>query len=86
MKAKVPIPQVIDDIKKIFEILSTPTEEDASYVEGGTFGIDKRKYERHTVLSKLADYFSDKNIDGGYLRVDETTFVFTTFKVLKGHP
>ena len=42
-----------------------------------TFMFDKRQYWRDEVVSKLAEYFQDKNIVGGQVRIDSITFVWT---------
>jgi hypothetical protein len=86
MKTKVSIDNVILDLKTEFQISEQPTELNASFLSGRKFNIDKRKFERGDVIEKLQNYFSDKVIDGGYLKVGNITFVFTDFEVCEGHP
>ncbi len=50
------------------------------------FFIDKGQFGRFEVLEKLQEYFKNKIIQDGYLRVDNITFVHTTFEVLNGKP
>ena len=84
-KIETPIEKVIEDLKKLFDI-KKDRNEFGSYEIEGSFGIDKRQFERGTVIGMLEEYFKDKFIEGGYLAVDSITFVFTTFKVLEGKP
>ena len=85
MKNQIEIEQVISDLTELFEV-TQPTAENASYILGGKFAIDKRKFERLLVIDMLQEYFKDKVIKGGYLIVDSITLIHTTFEVKDGHP
>lgn len=75
---------VVKDLRDIFEL--NTKHNSGSFEFENKFQIDKQQFPRLEVLSKLQDYFKDKIIDGGYLKVDGITFVLTTFEVLKGKP
>jgi hypothetical protein len=80
----VEIKKVIEDLKVIFE---TETQEGFGTTEqDGKFHIDKRHFERYEVLGKLQQYFKDRVVKGGYIRVSPITMVITTFEVLEGEP
>ena len=85
MKEKIEREQVISDLTKLFEV-EQPTPENGSFVSGGKFNIDKRKFERLEVIDMLQTYFSTRCVKDGYLKVDSITFVFTTFEVIEGTP
>jgi len=85
MKEKIEIEQVIADLTKLFEI-EQPAENNASFVQGRKFFIYKRKFERLLVIDMLQEYFSNRVINNGYLKVGSITMVFTTFEVLEGKP
>ncbi len=76
--------EVISDLKELFEL--NKENDFGSSESDNKFMIDKRQFNRFEVLEKLQNYFSDKTIDGGYLKVDNITFVHTTFEVLNGKP
>ena len=46
-----------------------------------TFMVDKRYMECFEVIDKLQEFFADKYIDGGQCRVDNITFVWTSFYI-----
>jgi len=77
---------VVEELKKEFEIQDLPGESNASAIDGNRFMIDKRKYSKVDVLNKLHHYFKDTIIEGGYLQVESTFLVFTTFEIFKGKP
>lgn len=82
-KKKISIEQVGEDLRELFDI---DKEGGASYSNENRFGIYKNEFGRLHVIDALGDYFKDKVIDGGYLKVDSITFVFTTFTIEEGHP
>jgi len=85
MKERIEIEQIIADLTKLFAI-EQPTAENGSFVSDGKFYIDKRKFERLLVIDMLQEYFLNRVIKDGYLKVDSITMVFTTFEVLEGKP
>ena len=76
--------EAFDAIKGMFDFSKPEKREDGKsfYVEKDngdvTFMFDKRQYWRDEVISKLAEYFQDKNIVGGQVRIDSITFVWTS--------
>lgn len=76
--------KAIKDLKNIFNI---PNEQDnKSWVNGyetdGRFGINKQFMERHPVINKLMEYFSDKMfLEGLGLEVGSITMIYTTFEI-----
>jgi hypothetical protein len=84
-KDKIKIEQVVEDLKRLFQI-GKITEDNASCVSNNEFLIDKRSFERFQVIEMLQEYFKDKMIDGGYLSLDPMTFIHTKFKVCEGKP
>ena len=85
---KVKTEQVVSDLKALFGVEENGKidENNMSHVSGNIFYIDKRKFERLMVICMLETYFKDKVIDGGYLKVDNITLVYTEFEVCTGNP
>ena len=82
---KVKKEQVIEDLRSLFEI-GEMVEGNMSMEADGEFQIDKRKFERDEVIDMLLDYFCDKVVENGYVKIDSITFLFTTFWVKTGKP
>lgn len=81
---KLPIKKVISDLQDIFDVKNE--ENNSTGTDKGTFAIDKNHMSRLRVIAKLQEYFLDKTIDGGFLKVANITFVFTTFQIIKRDP
>ena len=81
---KIPIKEVIVDIKSLFGL----NEENkfGSMENEDKFYINKQHFERFEVIGKLQNYFEDKFIDGGYVKVSPITMIFTSFEVKVGKP
>lgn len=75
--------EVFDAITSMFEFAEYGKHEDGKSFyhkknnDNVTFMFDKRQYPRFEVLQKLTEYFRDKNIINGQLRVDSITMVWT---------
>ena len=82
--SKIPITEVVTDLRELFEL--NKEHEFGSRNNNNKFFIDKRQFERFEVINKLQNYFRDKVIDGGYLKLGSITFVYTDFEVLEGKP
>lgn len=79
-----PIKEVIVDIKSLFGLNK---ENDFGSMESeGRFFIKKQHFERFEVIEKLQDYFKDKIIADGYIKVSPITIAFTSFEVKVGKP
>ena len=83
-KVQITKQQAFDAIKEMFELSDFDKRENGksfySKKENGnvTFMFDKRQYTRDDVIGKLVEYFEDKIIVGGQVRVESMTFVWTT--------
>jgi len=84
MKTEVSIEQCVVDLDALFNI--TPDVKGSSMRYGNKYMINKQDFERLMAIDMLQEYFADKVIDGGYLKVDGITFVFTTFEIIEGKP
>lgn len=82
-KKKIKIKDVINDLKLLF---NTENNDFGTIESDGKFYIQKKQFDRFSVIDKLQNYFSDKFIDGGYCSVGNITMVFTTFEILEGVP
>jgi hypothetical protein len=85
-KERIPIDQVIADLKELFKVQDQQSEDNASYIKDGEFNIDKRQFDRIAVMTNLQNYFASRIVDGGHVVVDPITFVFTSFEVREGAP
>ena len=80
---------VKEELSKLFEVdknikLGTHIFDCALGVK---FNISKKQMERHDVINKLQEYFSDgTTIKNGYLKVGSITFVHTDFDIVVGKP
>ena len=76
--------EAFDAIKGMFDFSSPDKREEGKsfYIteDNGdvTFMFDKRQYCRNEVISKLSEYFQDKNIIGGQIRIDGITILWTS--------
>ena len=69
--------QAVDAIKELFNI-NGESKSTFEEVDGRTtFLIFKGEYERLEVIDKLMDYFSDKFVEDGQVRITPITLVFT---------
>lgn len=78
MKQKISKEQVIKDLRGLFAPIS---ENSRTKFGDKSFLIDKIDYERYDVIAKLQDYFSDKVIDGGAIKISPITLRFTVLEV-----
>ncbi len=81
---KKPIAEVVLELRDLFNIDSDNFFGSSEF--DNKFMINKRQFSQHEVIDKLQNYFYDKTIDGGYLKVDSITFLHTTFEVISGKP
>lgn len=79
--------EAIEAIKGMFETETGREDNISRFFEEAddtaTFMIDKRKYEREEIITKLSDYFDGVNIKDGQCRIGDFTFVFTIVKIEK---
>ena len=78
-----PIIDVIEDFKKLFNVSNSNL---LSYEHDGVFHIGKTDMSRLKVLDELGKYFNGVTIKGGFVEVDNITFIHTVVRVKKGHP
>lgn len=89
MKKKITLQEAFDGIKGLFDLVPFGQHEGHksfyTQKEDGTatFFFDKNQYWRDEVINRLAEYFSDKVIDGGQCRIDSITLVWTTVHLEK---
>lgn len=84
MKTKIPIPDVVKDLKDMF-LIDKETEFKSFEVEN-KFMIHKQSFEMCKVIEMLQDYFKDKYIDGGYITIRPICLLFTSFEIKTGNP
>ena len=76
--------EAFDAIKGLFDFTEKGKKENGKSFfvekENGdvTFMFDKRQYGRYEVINKLSEYFQDKNIAGGQVRIDNITLLWTS--------
>lgn len=79
-KIIIPIPTVIEDLRKLFKI--DEETEFKSIETNGSFLIHKQTFGRGTTIEMLQNYFEDKVIENGQCSVGSLTMLFTSFKIL----
>lgn len=80
IRTKIPRKVVIEDLKKLFKIDFGNSEFVSTEIDG-VFHIDKREFGRQEVLHELSKYFENRQVEDGYVSVDNITMATTTFKV-----
>lgn len=76
--------ETVEALKELFDYENNKESKNVLVVEnkeeGRTeFMIKKQYMERFEIIDKLREFFADKVIDGGQCRIDNITFVFTSF-------
>ena len=76
--------ETVEALKELFDYENNKESNNVIVVEeqsGGrtTFMVNKQYMERFEVIDKLQSFFADKVIDGGQCRINNITFVFTSF-------
>ena len=76
--------ETVEAIKELFDYENNKESNNVIVVENKeedrtTFMVNKQYLERFEVIDKLQSFFADKVIDDGQCRVDNITFVFTSF-------
>lgn len=76
--------ETVEALKELFDYENNKKSNNVIVVEeqsGGriTFMVNKQYMERFEVIDKLKEFFADKVIDDGQCRVDNITFMFTSF-------
>lgn len=76
--------ETVEALKKLFDYENNRASKKVIILEEQsgnctTFMVDKQYLERSKVIDKLQEFFADKVIDDGQCRIDNITFVFTSF-------
>jgi len=74
--------EAIKSLKELFDYASHKDNKEVIVVEedgNAIFLIDKRYRERFEVIDKLQEFFADKYIEGGQVRVGSITLLYTQF-------
>ena len=76
--------ETVEALKELFDYENNKESNNVIVVEEQsgdrtTFMVNKQYLERFEIIDKLKEFFADKIIDGGQCRIDNITFVFTSF-------
>ena len=80
MKQEISVEEAILDLREIFGM----NKETKSLQDDNWFMISKTEFERHEVIRKLQEYFSDKMLPVGWgCVIDNITLFWTIFEFKK---
>lgn len=76
--------ETVEALKRLFDYENHKEKNEVMVSEKygtTTFMVNKMYMERYEVITKLQQFFEDKVVENGQVRLESTTFVFTVFHV-----
>lgn len=76
--------ETVEALKRLFDYENHKEKNEVMVSEKDgttTFMVNKMYMERYEVITKLQQFFKDKVVENGQVRLESITFVFTVFHV-----